>query len=230
MGEPVETLAVIEPIALTKAGTAEVIAYACGKCGTVAGSALLHGDQARRWAEECCGPRRCACGALFRYRGYIACKPCHDREASERDAKAEAVAVASAKQRVPWAEYSGTFVYSDGLGPSDGYFPNLGELADYLASEELACPTHVWGCGSYGLHMDAAGTIESALEDHHEDAGDNIGSDDEKALQALLDAWCSTAGVLTYRPDYDTLIELDGFMKAHGLGPDGAALEEVSGG
>lgn len=58
--------------------------------------------------------------------------------------------------------------------------------------------------------MDADGIIDSACDDLHEDARDNISGQDQKELQDFLDKWCEKqSGTITYYPCYREYVKVE---------------------
>ena len=65
----------------------------------------------------------------------------------------------------------------------------------------------LWNCEVVKISMDADSIIESACEELHEDARDNIS--DEKELQEFLDKWCTKqTGTTTYYPCYKEYVRV----------------------
>lgn len=61
----------------------------------------------------------------------------------------------------------------------------------------------------YPMAFDASAIIEHALDDHHEDAYEEIGSKGFDELQRYLDGWVKRWGITSYEPDYSTAIVFD---------------------
>ena len=72
---------------------------------------------------------------------------------------------------------------------------------------EKHVPKVLWNCEVVKISMDADSIIESACEELHEDARDNIS--DEKELQEFLDKWCAKqTGTTTYYPCYKEYVRV----------------------
>ena len=98
-------------------------------------------------------------------------------------------------------------IYSDRYPYNEGYFTDLEELFEYCNDEGIYLPDYVWSTQKITLSMDAGSIIESACEELHEDARDNITGENE--LQDYLDTWCSKqTGVDTYCVDYKYAIKV----------------------
>lgn len=102
-------------------------------------------------------------------------------------------------------EHSG-WVYWEGHGSRDGYFRSITELEEYCASHEIALPQFVKACSLKKLSMDADYIIDCALDDHHEDAGEEISQLERTELQAFLDGWCERVGVKSWEITDDDVI------------------------
>ena len=83
----------------------------------------------------------------------------------------------------------------------NGYFKSVDEVIVYCAENDLPRPKFVWACTSTPLKLDASDIIDAALEDHHEDARDNISDADEQRLQAFLDEWTAAQGIVSWSED-----------------------------
>ena len=86
-----------DPIELCKRGTAEIVAYACGTCGSVVGSTLVHGDAAHAIAATHCGPWICrVCGVEHDWSHQTICHDCWRKSRAEREAERDAKCFATA--------------------------------------------------------------------------------------------------------------------------------------
>lgn len=184
------TLGNKEPIPLCRQGTDEVIAYACGKCGTVTSSVRNHGDEALQLAEDHCGPWWCTkCGEE---KTRFNCWNCINAASRERDKNASRE---RDKKRLEEAE-DVTASYSGPVSDDNTHF--------WPAPEEAACdidaPAWLYTCTVSRLSLDARNILESALEDHHDNAWEELLGEDE--LQKLLDAWCEKQTMETWTTDY----------------------------
>ena len=121
-------------------------------------------------------------------------------------------------KKIGWQSAS-TYVYDE---ESDRYFSDEDEFADYyweLYQEGKHCcknfdeyfenevPKVLWNCEETRIEIDAGSVVESACEDLHEDAYENI--DGLNELQDYIDAWCSKqSGTTTFYPCYNAYIEV----------------------
>jgi len=169
-----------KPIALVKqTNPDEVVAYACGSCGTVVGTAKSHGSNAQGMAERCCAPPACQqCGAVHDRKHRLFCGPCEVAREAAREARRFAAA-----EHIPASDYDGP-VYWDGTG-NDGYSPSVADLLDWFADEETEPPAYVWACSVRHPSLDADDLLEHALDDHHEDC--DLDAVDE--LRAFVARW-----------------------------------------
>lgn len=100
-------------------------------------------------------------------------------------------------------------MYSDRYPYNEGYFTELEELIEYCNDEEIPLPEYVWSTQKITLSIDAESIVESACEELHEDAYQNIIGEQE--LQDFLDIWCSKqTGVDAYSVDYKYAIMIKG--------------------
>lgn len=115
-----------------------------------------------------------------------------------------------------------TYLYDE---KSDKYFADKNEFAEYywdlyLDKEKVYdynfddyfenhVPPVLWLCDNVDIFMDANYFIESACEELHEDAEDNISYEDRKELQELLDDWCKKqTGITTLYPNYKEYVRV----------------------
>jgi len=84
------------------------------------------------------------------------------------------------------------------------------ELEEWIENEEFDREEdfnkenlRIYGTESMNIKINAYDIIEDACDDLHEDAMDNIGSNEEEKLQMLLDEWCeeNSSGTTTYYAD-----------------------------
>ena len=82
---------------------------------------------------------------------------------------------------------------------TDDYFSDIDYFVDsykdsdeYESYEEMMnnLPEVLWLTNPVDITMDADSIIESACEELHEDASENISDEDRKKLQNMLDEWC----------------------------------------
>ena len=104
-----------------------------------------------------------------------------------------------------------TMLYCEEL---DEYYCTMGEfLDDYLENynEENVNdrPEVLWVTSEEKIKIDAYDIVRDACEDLHEDAMDNITSEDFTRLQNFLDEWCKEqTGTTTYYPYYEQYVEI----------------------
>lgn len=170
--------------------------WACGTCRVIYGNLDA--------AAMCCAPRTCDCGVTFSKEDwpYTCCRPCkakHDEERAQAQwDQAEKITEAQARGQV----------YDDDHGE---FHADIDAFLDWLedAQHEHEDPDmrpRVYACTLSGLHYSAEHAIDSMLEDHHEDARDELGEDACAQLQAMLDVWCAAQGVRSWDPDYSRAI------------------------
>ncbi len=101
---------------------------------------------------------------------------------------------------------------------TDDYFSDIDNFVDaYKDNEEFIdnkemlenLPEVLWLCDNVDISMDADSIIESACEELHEDAEENITGQDRKELQELLDNWCKKqTGTTTLYPNYEKYVKV----------------------
>ena len=101
---------------------------------------------------------------------------------------------------------------------TDDYFSNIDSFVDaykdydeYELAEEMMnnLPEVLWLTDPVDISMDADNIIESACEELHEDAYENISGYDRKKLQNILDEWCSKqTGTRTVYPNYKKYVRV----------------------
>jgi len=191
-------------------GTYKPVAYACGKCKTVAASPAQYiGEDAdaaaRQSASEHCGPWFCACGKERPTRHDLVCQTCRRAESDKREAERRAGYLAKAK-RVPLDEYEGDVFYDEDASE----YLTRDEVLDRIAEGEV--PGLLFGTTETGFTLDASEIITAEFEsgDHHEDASEQLDYGATDALQEALDAWCAeyAAKVITSWPDHSVIVEL----------------------
>jgi len=193
-----------EPIALTRAGTPDVIAYACGACGNVVGGVHRDGDaKARRLAVDCCAPSVCSkCGKPTEKRHRIMCRDCEMDAAWMREAARFAKATV-----IDAATYDGP-VFDESR---DEYASSLEEAIEHIEDEDdgMERAFYVYACDVHGLpHLSAERIVSDLCEnDMHEEAFDSIVAIDE--LQAAIDAWHTKQAVKSWMVDYSRVIVLN---------------------
>lgn len=182
---------------LTFKGGDKVLFYACGSCGKLYSPNIYlcreveQRAAARRAAKECCATRHCACGVeIEKY--WTACATCRERHMLER-----ATVI---------TDYIGP-VQSDHVEMSewgDGYSSNVDAMREYCYGD---LPAYCWPCKASPLRLDLDSILESACDDQHEGAADQIvGVDD---LGKAIDAFNDAQTCITYYPDHTRVIVLD---------------------
>ena len=223
-----------EPIALVKSGgDGEVVAFACGRCGTVAGSPFLNGSTERAFkaaAEHCA----CTiCGGERDRPFSTLCQACSEKRRAEQSAESdrmEAERFAKARKVSPdevpmsaWACDPDERLGNDGYGQLDGL---LEAVADTDESER---PAYLWRCTSRRPFIDAKSAVESmveqACEDHHDEAHDETVGENAllAAITPAIEAWNAAQTTHTFEVDYSTAIVL-GATAEDAVDEDGKAV------
>jgi hypothetical protein len=172
----------MQPVLLLREGDLEPVAKACGKCGRV----YALGDG---FVERCCAPVICECGAEAR-KGWTVCDACRHRKSDEKEAARRAAATV--------VEWDGNYLY-DAQG--DRWFVDESEMLD--AAEESGFE-YAYASYPKPLTLNAEAIVDSALEDHYEEA--EVDPPLVQELQDFLDDWCKRTGIVTYYPDYSRVV------------------------
>ena len=187
--------------------------YACGECGQcyspkiyACADDVAH-ETARKAAETCCVPPTCSVCGVEVSRPWTMCAK-HREQAKLARAKP-----------VPASEWSGP-VFSDDVSGDwgDGYSSCWPEMVEYHygwgpseedldGAEPPLPPAYCWPCEAQALRLDPDSLLENAVDDMHEDAGDEIVDADE--LMRFIEAWNAKQTCKSWYPDYSRVIVLD---------------------
>lgn len=192
-------------IELTVKGKDEVVAYVCSVCHNVVSSAQAspHADEMNRHLAAIHCDKRCGhCDTPLPHEDYfyVFCDACRLRANQERE-QAEFEKATKLKEK----DYQGDVPL---FYPDDHFFfdNNVDDFRDWWYdyhfdyarpdADPPPFPTYIWltDCQK-GPHLNAEDILESALDEFHEDAGEEL---DAPALQALLDQWCESNEVTSW--------------------------------
>jgi hypothetical protein len=192
----------------------KILGWACPEC-MLYHSPLIYAckadtaeAEAKRAASECCHRLCQDCGVdMGSSPGWICCDECRAKRAElrlkERIAKAK---------RVPWAEYHQRAVFCEA---TDEVHFDVDEMQEAIVELWVQCkvdldePPIIWGCAVSQFKLDADGIVDSELENHHEDAYEEVGQNDRDRLQRMLDKWCKDVDITSYETDYGVIVELN---------------------
>ena len=169
-------------------------ALACGVCGTIHGKPDPTG-YAFQAAEKCCSTVCSKRGGEKEPKGY--CNACQ----RERDRKEEALNYEKAG-KIPAAEHNGP-VYR-----SDDFYPSVDEYLEHCEQEGFEPDAYVWAVYETHVEIDADAILETALEDHWEEA-EAVGV---KELNEFIAAWNERQikeGTVTWQQDTSRVILLN---------------------
>jgi hypothetical protein len=171
--------------------------WGCGRCGSIYGAEDV--------AERCCICIECGKPVgdkpndFYGNRGY----PTHRECRYERDRLREAERMEKAEKVDGWDGW----VYCDGCGSNEGYFPSVDEFVEWWEDEhsDNPLPEFVWACKPLRIVPHGDDIMESLLIPWMEngwegmDESDFTGIDElAKAIEAFSDA---NKGVVSYSPD-----------------------------
>jgi hypothetical protein len=110
-----------------------------------------------------------------------------------------------AAKKVSSNDYNG-YLFDD---RREKYFETVDELLEYYHQDGQEPPPWVWATETVEFKLDASSILESALEEHHEDAGEVITTLDGNRLQKYLDIWAKKQGIVSYVQSYETVVMID---------------------
>jgi hypothetical protein len=179
----------------TNGGFKDSGVWHCGECLTVWGDRYKAGAATvQEAAEACCKPSRCPCGKECD-RGWLKCDECQNRERWEKTQKA----IAAATKVESW---DGWVSDPYGGGHSDGYFESLQAMVEWYEDrdepdEEM--PAFAFLTTEIPFSVDLGGAIENALEEHYEDARDDLNG--EADMIKAVNEWAAKQTVKSYQED-----------------------------
>lgn len=199
----------VPALELTFRGTADIVAYACPRCGHIVtpesfgGHAEAHA-LASQLAVDHCNPH-CRCGASIS-KGRVICSACWERDQRERDAKKYSLAEKLVEADYPddpiyWRDHTGSM--------GEGYFGSLDEVRDYCEEEDIELPEYVWACNPVELTIDVDNILESTFQEHHEGARDALAKEAEEELSLLLFNWCERQNICSWQTDFRRAVVLE---------------------
>jgi hypothetical protein len=168
--------------------------WVCGHCR------IVFNDETS--AGRCCEVSVCECGQPCEPY-WLICGSCRSKKAVARE-----LAVWSAARKLPACEYSGP-VYADHDQEIHA------DVDAFLCSWEEFCfdnpgavgtSPRAYACVPYGLQFDAGEFLEACLQDHYDEALEEIDDAAVAKLQAFVDAWDREHGPTSYRQDPTTAI------------------------
>jgi hypothetical protein len=216
-------------VKLTKTGEeVQIIGYACAEC-QLYHSPLVYacgeekGRKAAYEAAKHCCHRLCSdCGKDMFEPGkkpgacYTCCEECRNKKFSEAE-----------KSRYDKAKKVSAKEYNGRLCMNDEFFTDWYEIAEKLQEDydlddllDGNIPV-VYACQDIPFKMYANDIIESALEDHYEDASGQISQKSETRLQRMLDKWCYDQEIVSWECDMGLVVVpeknfwVDGFICSH---------------
>lgn len=179
-------------IELTRRGSDDVLAVACGACGMV--FALVNRDI----AEACCVCSYCNLpmtgGRVGSEHASCASERWAEQARERGDRHADVALIHPEVTTLPDADYSGPVYWND-HGPGEGYFADTAALREWCAGSDTKVPAWVWACDIDSFGIDAQYVVELSLEECHEDARSSVTQSDIEELQTLIDGWIKGVSV-----------------------------------
>ena len=156
-------------------------------------------------AERCCLNAVCACGKDTGEKYLTRCRECRDKFEAAKEAE-------RFEKAVKLTEWDG-WVFCEGCGYQDGFFPSLSDFDDWLEDieeEGLAPIKYVWACKPiHFVHASLDNVVDSVIDQAYEDfdTDDLSGLDELKAaIQKFNEA---NKDCVSYEPDYSKVILLE---------------------
>lgn len=179
--------------------TKVVVGYACGNCGAFFAK-TSEVSCAKEAAERCHNYTCSDCGVKTdQYR--TLCQKCIQLREQKKDKERYDEA-----PKVKYGDYKGAYLYFDDTRIGREGYLAVEDLEDELVAYDGELPTYAWACMPF--YIDASDVVDQALEDHYENASDDISSTEIKKLQSYLDAWCESQHITSYMEN-GTVVEFE---------------------
>ncbi|MCK5608273.1 hypothetical protein KAR91_40705 [Candidatus Pacearchaeota archaeon] len=158
----------------------EFIMHQCENCG------MRHFEKER--AEKCCYCIHCGKPKGHKY-GNLDCENCKKDQWRQRDIDKE--------NKAKLIKYDPKLVYHDN---NENWLYDDDCLYDYLDSrDDDEIPEHLFVSERIEFNINAEDIIENAIVDeHHEDAMDDIAREETRKLQKYLDKWCEEQNISSW--------------------------------
>lgn len=180
----------------------EVRSFQCENCERVYAAHNVGVERAKEIAEKCCICPECGKPKGHRY-GNSECEKCRPIIWARRDAARMA--------KLKTVPYEISMVLND---DGDRFFFDDDDLCCYLEDLDIEDrPEFLLVCEANELSMCAYGIVESALDEHYEDAGDCINKEQYAELQSHLDTFCKDVGIKTWSPDNKRKVSVQDIVK-----------------
>jgi len=190
---------------LTRTDTNEPLdLWGCGRCGNIYTSAGVAGNCC--YCIECGQPVGDATNDFFGARNY----PTHTACRYERDRQIEAARMDVAEKL---DAYDG-WVYCDGCGSNEGFFPSVDDFAEWWQDEhgDDDLPEFVWTCKPQRIVPPADEIMDSLLTQWMENGWEDMESSDFAGLDELAAAVKAFSeaneNVVSYWTDYKRAVRV----------------------
>lgn len=174
--------------------------FYCEKCK------IVHREKER--ADECCQTEfKCPkCGGKTNDR-YMMCSACWFKQSDEKEK-----ARFDKAEKIADLDYGG-WIFSDGHGHNNGYFPNVEELKDYLEGEVAPeeRPEYAWACKSkMFVQLDTDRIVQrfAEMDDAYEDFDEGRIVMPPEFLVGIDKFNEANKGIVSYAPDYSRAVLL----------------------
>jgi hypothetical protein len=125
---------------------------------------------------------------------------------------------------IPAVEWKDPVHRDDSAGSwGEGYSGSVEEMLEDWGDRhwcehgpQVPAPAYCWPCNPARLDLDPERILESALEEMHEDAADDL--IDVDAFHEFVDAWREKQEITTWHPDHTRVVVIDQELFAALLG------------
>lgn len=188
-------------------GQMSLIGFACSECKLFSSILTYGGDieGTRTQVTRCCNAV-CEWEGCTQTRRRKSCSIYCDKHREESRKKDERDAFEKAKKLLP-DDYDGECVREkDGRFGNDGFFDSIEELMETYEDAGVEPPSYCWATTSDRFQLNADSILESALEQHFEDAWEQVEAEDE--LKEFIKTWNEKQMIVTYWEDRSRAIML----------------------
>lgn len=183
-------------------GTPSMV-WQCAKC--------KRPDTDAGFASRCCTCRTCGCELP---RDQYECKACTEKRlAKDRDKRWANTLESFAKAEKIEVNVNDTSALDEGVFSADGdnFYWSVEDYLDKLDGEPPS--EFLWCSIPLPFKPSVDHMIENALDEHHEDAADQITKEEMKRLEDFVKEWASVQPLGSVEPDYTRAIVLVGVQE-----------------
>lgn len=116
-------------------------------------------------------------------------------------------------EKIKFEDYDGEMIFFNDSSIGNDGFLSTDEVEDFFYDTGRVLPEFAWTCDQLSLSIDTDYILESALEEHHEDAIYQISQKDIDELKSFLDNWCSKQNIRTFVPGKKAILFSEEFRE-----------------